>query len=573
MSGVIDLSSIHSHINRLERNLDVINTNVGAVSEQVVAVYHQQELTKDRLADLHQQFQEFVAADRKDKQKQFAATEVVRVRQEIEQRFGHHEVVRRTTTGILQATDLQMIRQNTIHTVTEQLMVTTPNYWLAPALVALSAWIKDDRSLAERGLAEAIRRDDNKASLFFALVCRRARRSEALTRWLSRYFQMQNPMTIDREVVVMLDGLANGVFGGGALMACSNVIEQWLVELEEQAGFLDDQRKRWAAQLDVMTPKSEARDYPTLRKYAGNAPQLMKSLCAARRNRAVHDFFTNLFTGELIVPPSIEVACDYLLDSLVANYDDEELPYRREERLLELIKEEDGDKNAAQARFDAEAEIHEASTNFAAVLTNSAMNPEQLGATRATQRYAVSRSREWIKAAHNDLVVRDRMEIPRQAELTIASWSGTSTDGSNGKVLAADLRKNYDAKIETAVNAVSLTPAAWIMLVAGILIGALVMTGGGAAILMGLVLIAAVAAFFFWKFKDLERQRDETRQGLEKEHGQVAVALNAALAELADYRREVVAEDARSADVTTLLESLSSPQFVLQRPEQRVSIA
>jgi len=220
MSNVIDLAAVHTHISRLERNIEVVNTNVGAVSEQVVAVYQQQELTKDRLDDLHQQFQEFVAADRKDKQKQFAATEIVRVRQEIEQKFGHHDVVRRTTTGILQATDLQMIRQNTIHTVTEQLMVTTPNYWLAPALVALSAWIKDDRSLAERGLAEAIRRDDNKASLFFALVCRRARRSEALTRWLSRYFQMQNPMAIDREVVVMLDGLANGVFGGGALVAC-----------------------------------------------------------------------------------------------------------------------------------------------------------------------------------------------------------------------------------------------------------------------------------------------------------------------------------------------------------------
>jgi hypothetical protein len=223
--------------------------------------------------------------------------------------------------------------------------------------------------------------------------------------------------------------------------------------------------------------------------------------------------------------------------------------------------------------FDAEAEIHQASTNFAAVLTNSAMNPEQLGATRATQRYAVSRSREWIMAAHNDLVARDRMEMPRQAEITIASWSGRSTDGANEKVLAADLRQHYNAKIDTAVNAVSLTPAAWIVLIAGILIGGLIMTGGGTAILIGLVLIAAAAAFFYWKFKDLDRQRDAARQALEKEHDQAAVVLKAVLAELADYRREVAAEDARSADVAALLESLSSPQFVLQRPEQRVSIA
>lgn len=573
MSGTIDLSSIHSHINRLERNLDVINSNVGAVSEQVIAVYERQELTKDRLDELHEQFQAFVAADRKEKQKQFAATELVRVRQEIEQKFGHHEIVRRTTTGILQATDLQMVRQNTIHTITEQLMVTTPNYWLAPALVALSAWIKDDRTLAERAVAEAIRRDDNKTSLFFALICRRARRGEALTRWLSRYFQMQNPFGIDREVVVMLDGLANGVFGGGALAACSNVIEQWLAELEEQAGFLDDQRKRWAAQLDVMTPKTTERDYPTLRKHAKNASELMRALSAARRNKAVHEFFTDLFTGELIVPQSIEAACDGLLDSLVTNFDDEELPYRREERLLALIKEEDGDRDAARARYDAEAEIHEASTNFAAVLTSSAMTPEQLGATRATQRYAVSRSRAWIQAAHADLVARDRLAMPRQAALTITSWTGASADGANEKELVADLRRHYDTKIETAVNAVSLTPAAWIVLTVGILIGGLVMAGGGTSVLIGLVLIGAAAAFFYWKYSDLDRQRDEARRAIEKEHEQAVSILRATLAELADYRREVAVEDARASDVTALLESLSSPQFILQRPEQRVSIA
>ena len=99
------------------------------------------------------------------------------------------------------------------------------------------------------------------------------------------------------------------------------------------------------------------------------------------------------------------------------------------------------------------------------------------------------------------------------------------------------------------------------------------MTGGGTAIPIGLVLIGAAAAFFYWKFKDLDRQRDEARQALEKEHDQAAVILKATLAELADYRREVAVEDARSADVTALLESLSSPQFVLQRPEQRVSVA
>jgi len=574
MSDVnIDLSAVHSHLNHIQRNIEVVNSNLEVVHGRVEFVAGEQKLTKDRLERLHSEFADFVAADRKDKARQFAATELVRVQQEIEQNFGHHDVVRRTTTGILQATDVQIIRQNTMHTVTEQLMITTPSYWLAPALVALTAWIKDDRPLAEKASAEAIHRDDNKTSLFFSLVCRRARRTDATTRWLGRYFQMQNPLAIDREVVVMLDGLANGVFRGSALTTCSDIIEQWLAELAEQAGFIDEQIKRWSAHLDVMAPKPKDTDYPTLRQYSPTTPQLLASLCAVRRNQVIYDFFTALFTGELPVSPTIESAVDSLLDSLVTNFDDEELPLRREKRRLELIKLENGDEDAARKRYDAEVETYEAKTSFAALLTSSAIHPEQLGATRATQRYAVSRSRQWILGAHADLVARDRMQTPRQAELAIASWKGTSTDGSNEPALMNDLRQHYNGRIESAVASVKLTPGAWIVLIAGLLLGLLIMFQGGGAILFGLVLAGAAAAYFYWKYKDLDRAREEARQMLEKEHEQAARVLRASLAELADYRREVAVEDSRSEAVTHLLESLSSPQFVLQRPEQRVSIA
>lgn len=567
----IDLSAVHRHLDVLGQNIAVVNDNVNYIHSQVEAVADEQRMTKSRVEQLHAEFKDFVAADIRAKQLQLAATEIVRVRQELENKYGHYEVVRKTTTGILQATDVQLVRQNTMHTVTEQLMITTPRYWLAPALIGLTAWIKDDQPLAERAAAEAIKRDDNKTSLFFALVCRRARRSEALTMWLTRYFQMQNPMAIDREVVVMLNGLANGVFGGSALIACSNVIEQWLGELEEQAGFVDEQRKRWAAQLDVMTPKPKESDYTTLRKYSPTAPQLMASLVAARRNQVVHDFFTNLFTGELVVAPNIESDVDDLLDTLVSNYDDEELPLRREEMMLQFIKDEDGDKAAAKARYDAKISALDERTNFAAILTNSAMSPEQLGATRATQRYAVSRSRQWIIAAHSDLVGRDRMAMPRQVELAISTWKGTSVDGSNEATLVADVRQHYNQRIEEAVNAVKLSPGVWIALVAGVLIGLLLMFNN--AIPFGLIVAGAAGAFFYWKYRDLDRQRNDVRDALEKEHTSVALVLKASMAELTDYRREVAAEDARSEAVTHLLESLSSPQFVLQRPEQRVSVA
>jgi predicted nucleic acid-binding Zn-ribbon protein len=570
-SVYVDLSPVIHTINRVAETL---NSNLAVVDGKVEVLAQEQEATKDRIEQLYQEFMAFVAADAKQKQLQLAASEIIRVRQELEKKFGYYDKVRRTTTGILQATDVAIVRQETMHSATEQLMLAAPGYWLAPALVALTAWIQDNRTLAEKAMNEAIRRDDSRTSLFFALICRRARRMEANAKWLTRYFQIQNPMSMDREVVVMLDALANGVFGGAALVACSQVVERWLTELEQQAGFLDEQRKRWAEKLDVMTPKIGANEYTTLRSNSATGQKLMQSLVAARRNQIVHDFFNQLFTGEIVVPPSLEDAVDGLLSSLVTKFDEEELPLRKEERLLQLIKDEQGDVDVAKRKAAAEGEVFEEKTNFAAMLTSSAVSPEQFGATRATQRYAVSRSRQWILAAHQDLVGRDRSEVPNEVELSCGSWKGKTVDGTNEQQLASDLTQHYASRTQQAVDAVKLTAGPWIVLIAGVLLGLLIMFQGGGAILFGLILAAAAAAFFIWKYKDLGRVRENSRQAMENERDQAARILKACMAEIADYRRELAAEDSKAQKVTEFLESLSSPQFVLQRPEQaRATVA
>ena len=58
----------------------------------------------------------------------------------------------------------------------------TLEVFATPALVALAAWLNDQQDLAQRALAEAIRRDDEKTSLLFSLVSRRAGRLSAACR-------------------------------------------------------------------------------------------------------------------------------------------------------------------------------------------------------------------------------------------------------------------------------------------------------------------------------------------------------------------------------------------------------
>jgi hypothetical protein len=570
----VDLGPVVDAINATNHNIRVVAQAIDTVANRVDYVAQEQADAKSKLEDLCAEFREFVAADTRQKERQFAATRVIEVRQELERRFGHYADVRRHSTGILQATDLAVVREDTLRTATEELMLACPGYWLAPALVALTGWIVDNRTLAERALAEAIKRDDSKASLFFSLICRRARRMEAAARWLTRYFQIQDPVALDREVVVMLDALANGVFGGAALTTCSSVIDEWLTELEQQAGFPEEQRKRWAEVLDIMAPKAGPGEYPTLRKYSSTWPRLEASLAAARRNQVIQSFFEQLFTGEIIVPPSLEAAVDALLDSLVTNFDDEELPLRREERRLQLIVEEGGDKSAAVRRFGAESDSLREQTNFAAMLTNSAMYPERSGATRATQRYAVSRCRQWIIAGFNDLIARDRARVPVDVEIACGSWKGSTRDGFNEQQLSADINQHYGNRIEQAVNAVRITGGTWAVLVIGLLFGLFIAVNGGQAILFGVLIMAAAGAYFYFQYQNLDKQRQRTREALEKERDDAGKILKAALAELTDLRRETAQEDAKADGVLELLSALSSPQFILKRPDQaRIVVA
>jgi hypothetical protein len=575
----IDLGPVVRAIDVVNQNIGVVARNVEVVGGRVDVVAQEQADTRKRVEQLYAEFLDYVDKDYWATEVAAARAELTLVRQRIEKEFGHYDEVRRLAPGVLQAVDAGVVREETIRHAVEEKFLTATGYWLPPALVTLAGWISDNRPLAERALEEAIRRDDSKTSLFFSLVSRRARRMDACARWLMRYFQAQNPLAMDREVVVMLDALANGVFGGSALVTCSKVIDEWLAELEHQAGFQDDQRKRWAASLDVMTPQPADTEYPTLRKYSPTWPKLAAALGAARRNQVVQTFFEGMFTGEIVVAPGLEAAVDDVLTKLVTNYDDEELPLRREATRHEITMACDGlpgraaDKRLeAQRRFQAEREALQEQTNFAAHLTNAAMYHEQYGATLATRRYAVSRSRQWIIAGFNDLTARDRARVPADVQIACGSWTGSTRDGHNEQALEADLQSHYGARIEAAVNALKISGGTWAAVVIGGLIGLMVLFNGGSAVVMGLLIMAGAGAYFYFQQQNLEKQKHQVREALEKERDDAIRIMKAAVAELVDLRRETVKQDAKAEQVLALLSALSSPQFVLNRPEQSRTI-
>lgn len=306
----------YEDISDIRRSLKDLLPVVDAVDNKVLKLHHD-VLEISRILD------NFIAKDVKEKRLQLAQTRLVTIRQELEQKYGFYNELRRRTIGILQAADLSLVKRETITNTTDELMLSAPKYWLGPVLVALSSWLEDNKDLADRAVAEALQRDDEKSSLFFALLMRRAKRSQAYQIWLDRYFGMQDPEVLDRQMMVVLNALVNGVFGIETYSKCLTRIQGWLTELMDKAGYLDQQRQRWEHALDSRILPLDDNIYPYLRKYSPDWKKLAEVLREAKGHEQIFHYFDKVFEGEIPRLTKFEDEVDQILISLATKFDDE----------------------------------------------------------------------------------------------------------------------------------------------------------------------------------------------------------------------------------------------------------
>lgn len=564
LAGVLDRIDSRMHV--MTQALTVIDSKVQVIDHQVDALLARQGETQQFLSSFYNEFHGYVEDYRRRTELQLAETRLVKVRQELEQRFGHYDEVRRRVTGILQATDLAIVRAETVRTTAEELMLGAPRYWLAPGLVALMAWIVGERDIADRALAEALRRDQYKTDLFLTLVCRRAGRWEAMNRWLELCLHLLDPQAVDREVVVVLDAVATGTLGRKAQDVFWQASLKWIEALRQLPGQVEEQARRWVEVLDAERGRVEPEEFKLLRTHSSTWPALEASLANVRRNRRVVERFQRIVETPTLLPPSVVVAVDGLLDTLVARFDDEELPLRKRERLLQLVLDEQGDRRKAEEKMAVEEDALAEKVSFVARLTDILMYPDQAGASLAAQRYAAAFSRDWVLAAHQLLVQRDGEQIPGEVALKVGEWQGTSRDGLNGQELAESARSLYEARKARELAEIKLTPYAWVAPLAGLAFAGLWLAG---AVSFGfaLVFLALGGVLFILGRRAQAKQREALAAKLDGELGEVLQTLESCLGELASYRRNWTIAHTAAIDVEELLRSISPADTLYQGPQ------
>lgn len=553
-----DLRTIEHNLGAIHNDLQTLDSNVGAVNSNIKVVY-------DEIGSLAKEFHDFVSVQQRANRLNQAETRLVKIRQELEKKYGHYDIVRRTTTGILQADDIGIVKKDTISNATEELMISTPGYWLAPCLVALAAWINDQLELAEKAIKEGIKRNDEKTSLFFALICRRADRKEACLKWTQRYLANQDEENLDRKTIIVLDAFASGLFGADTEGVISRQMNEWLQHLEEKPGFTEKQTQQWSEAINLKRKPIDTSSYTYLRKYSKTWPVLEDILEGAHLHAEMLEYLIGIFEQK-VSTVTVREQLDDILDSLVTDFDDEELPLRKEEKFEQFIVDFRGDESRARQNMNVEQTAFETYKDFTQLLTDAAMKPETAHSSVSTQKFAFALSRDWVMNAYNDVVAQNRMKIPNEIEINVDTFNDTTVDGQNENELlerfSTLVSSERDAELATCV----MSSFEQFCLYGGIAVGVigLVMLLFGNKFLGLIAVIAGVGMVLnhFSKKKDIENKRQNIAERYEKKRSSGSEIIRATLAEVVDFRIEFADKDSESEQVIDFLEQLSPDQYV-----------
>lgn len=376
-------------LNLVRQVQSTLSSQIDDVSADVGVVRRDLQLTGDELRELRAEFVAFVDQAARTAAIQRAETRVGNLKAQLDREFGHYSVVRRTSVGILQAFDVGIVSNDSVTSVSEELMLQSPRYWLAPALVALAAWSRDNPDIAEKAVREAFARDRNKTSLLFGLVLRRQGRLDGSVRWLRHYFASLDPAALTREFAVILEAASYDAFGPAGQQLVTDRLASWRRQLRAGGDLEEAQIRKWVGEIGIQRQRVDTTQYAELAQLAVQWPDLVRQIESASALPEMITKYQAVKTHQAPLPTHLEDMLDDILDQLVTEYDKEELPLKREVVFNEAVIAEDGDVDRARRRADELNQALEETNDVVTLQTLAAISPDQLGVSVHTQRIAI----------------------------------------------------------------------------------------------------------------------------------------------------------------------------------------
>ena len=552
-----DLSLIERSLSNLAGSVDYVNNRVDQVDDNVKIVYNEVE----KLAN---EFREYVEMQSLANRKAEAKMNLSAIRDKLKDNFGHYDVVRRTATGILQANDLAIVKKELISSITEKQMLETPDYWLTPCLVALAAWINDDKDLAERALNEGIRRNDEKTSLFFGLICRRIEREGSSLKWLARYLEVQDEEKLDRKAVIVLDAFASGLLGNDTENFVYKQIQKWMSNLEVKPGFTERQLDNWRDAINSKRVPLQKGLYPYLEKYSHTWSNLEGVLEGANLNNDLYEYFRGIFSKKEETR-TLKNELDKILDSLVTEFDEEELPLKREEQFEELVVKYNGSERRANAQMALEKNVYNDYRDFMQLLTDASMNPENSKSSIITQKFATALSRNNIVTAFNDVTAQNRMNVPYEIEINVDTFNDKTQDAEDEEEILDRFEKLVEQEKQTELSKVKLSIFEQFCLYGGgviLLYGIIKSFADKSFALITIILGIGSIVYHITAKQKIKKLIDKINNAYAQKLESGKQIIRATIAEIVDFRVEFSERDVESKKVLDFFEQIKPEEYI-----------
>ena len=427
------IQNLNNTIEQFESNVDVHVNDIRKSSTQV----------ERATQSIFEQISKFRQDMEHGEQTQLAHENIIRIDQIIKEQFSSYETIRRTVMGVVRDFDINLVRNATIQELSEELWMTSSRYWLAYALMAVTAWVNNYPDVAKNALAEGGRRDAIKTTLFFCLLNLRFERTEVAKSWFYEYLKTLDPSMLQQEAAVMLQAFLDGLFGKDRELeqAVIDVIDQWIAILNEDAEICEELVTAYENYLKNMNPHKSF-DYASIKEYCQNASELAHSYSEVSKYDSILELLKQLNVDAVEQnDENYKERVDAVLINLISNFDEEERELRNEQEYFNLVVRNEGVVEMAEKQYQDELALQNERFNIGKQMISWAIYDET--ANPRVRKFAFQNTKEWFKTALDRFSVRLQQEFPIEYHLAIDTWSGI-TNGKDSAEITENMKNYYE---------------------------------------------------------------------------------------------------------------------------------
>lgn len=555
------MSNTQQIINELNATIGGFTGKVNAKVQEVNQTTAKIKVTADTTLG---EIKRFRTSMIENEQQQSAQESILRINQIIRERFYDYDTIRKTVLGVVKDFDLNLVRNKTIEELSEELWITSSRYWLSYTLIALSAWVNDNKKLADNAVAESFRTDEAKTSLFFCLTNLRFGRIEVARAWLQEYFQTVVPEDLQDEASIMLQSYVNGLFGIDEQLSyeVQKVIDSWIDQIGTDENLSVELINMYASYIQNLTPNNVL-STSYLSKYCTNYNELPKSY-----NEALKFDLLIKKIKEVDVPSLIQNAANYkkrvdlILKDLVTNYDDEEKELKEQQEYFQLIIDNKGKEEVAQKQFENIMKVRHQKNNFGKKCIQWALYEKNADINVQVRKFGFKNTKVWLLDAIRLWSENFENSFPKEYNISFninsdKKWSCVSNGEDQDEQIASvrdtveGMKKSivWDKKVKTRLGFLALSTVLEILVLLLLVINK--EPGAFALILTGLCAVGMIVFFILWfvRWRNGDKRYKATlNEALQKIKG--------CMSELTEYRRVYFANLAKKGDLFSLIEHL-----------------